>query len=322
MHNRRLEIRPGVNLVLAAVLGSVNLAMFLVLPLLLSWDMALAWLLLPVILLTPTFWSVIHEAIHGTLHPDRRMNARIGRLLCICFGAPFRVLRFGHLMHHRLSRTSFDAVDVYEPDRTRWATAALIYYPRILFGLYAAEICGNVLTILPQRVLRPIACAIFHADPADATDTAPLVEKALLADHRLAEVRCDAAGVLVLFGTAFWLYGEHWVLLAAALAGRGLLVSLLDNMPHYATALGRGDYAYNLKLPRILAALILNFNLHRVHHNHPNLPWSSLPQAFERDAGGYDLSYGRGVVQQLKGPVAAGDLRPVPELLARRRAAN
>jgi fatty acid desaturase len=57
-----------------------------------------------------------------------------------------------------------------------------------------------------------------------------------------------------------------------------------------------------LKLPA--GAGILNFNLHRVHHLHPTLPWSSLPAAFQADAETYDIGYASAMLRQFRGPIA------------------
>src|SRR5262245_43837140 len=39
------------------------------------------WTLVPLVLATTPFWSLIHEAIHGTLFADRGVNDRAGRVL-------------------------------------------------------------------------------------------------------------------------------------------------------------------------------------------------------------------------------------------------
>ena len=98
-------------------------------------------------------------------------------------------------------------------------------------------------------------------------------------------------------------------MLLLALAGRGLLVSLLDNAFHYGTPLGQRRHARNLAAPPVLAELILNFNLHGSHHLRPGLPWWRLGE-FHR-AAGHPIDGARvaAVLGQLAGPVPLGDPR-------------
>jgi len=45
------------------------------------------WLLLPIMLLQPLHWGLIHEAIHSHLLPQRRINEFCARLLSITLGS-------------------------------------------------------------------------------------------------------------------------------------------------------------------------------------------------------------------------------------------
>ncbi|MDH6129719.1 hypothetical protein P3T39_006712 [Kitasatospora sp. GP82] len=56
------------------------------------------WVLAPLVLLTTPFWSLVHEAIHGTLLTERSWNDSCGRVLAVLFGAPFAILEAGHLL--------------------------------------------------------------------------------------------------------------------------------------------------------------------------------------------------------------------------------
>ena len=57
--------------------------------------------------------------------------------------------------------------------------------------------------------------------------------------------------------------------------------------------------SYNFQTSKLLAALILNFNLHRVHHRYPALPWSKIPRAFAEDRETYDGALLPAALQQL-----------------------
>src|SRR5436190_6761952 len=49
-------------------------------------DMRAAWLLLPIMLLQPLHWGLLHEGIHGRLFPNRRANEFCSRLLSVLLG--------------------------------------------------------------------------------------------------------------------------------------------------------------------------------------------------------------------------------------------
>jgi fatty acid desaturase len=67
-------------------------------------------------------------------------------------------------------------------------------------------------------------------------------------------------------------------------------------------------YARNLRLPAAAAQLLLNFNLHGVHHVNPAIPWIDLPRAFDSQAGKYQDDYFTAALRQLRGPIALQDL--------------
>ncbi|MGZ9271942.1 MAG: fatty acid desaturase, partial [Candidatus Binatia bacterium] len=96
--------------------------------------------------------------------------------------------------------------------------------------------------------------------------------------------------------------------LLGALAARALLISFLDNIYHYETPVSDVFFAKNLSLPKPLAGLLLNFNLHGIHHINPAISWIDLPKAFDAQAGKYHGGYFAAALRQLRGPMALQDL--------------
>jgi fatty acid desaturase len=310
----RIPVRTNVSLSLAA-LGLHGLVL-IALPLwLLPLGPAWLWLLALPALLSPLLWSLIHEAIHGLLHPRPRVNAALGRCLAIVFGAPLRPLRFAHLRHHRYNRTSIARDEVYEASRTpRWLAGSL-HHLRLLGGLYLAEIALNLMVWLPRSVLARLA---FLRPPPEwphaAGPARRLAGRELLETSALREMRLDALLVLLVYGLAFWLFGPYWPALLVMLLARGLLVSALDNAYHHATPLVCSDsasaeaqlFALNLRAGPMLRALLLNMNLHRTHHRHVRLPWSALPA--HADSHPADSGFWKGVARQWCGPLEVSEL--------------
>ncbi len=289
------------NFALAASLWAVALFVYYVLPLtLLPLSPWFALLLIPAVLTTTTNWSLIHEAIHSHFHGDPDVNDAFGRISGILFGAPYETLKFGHLLHHSINGTPADRPEYFDSSRASRFVAALVFYPRLMLGLYAAEVLGAFVCLLPRAVLVQVT-RLFPSEGGDVRAARYLLEPA-----RLWAIRMDSVLALTAMGLAFWCYGASWPLLALAIAARGMLISFADNGYHYRAPLGQGvRSAYNLDFP--FGAAILNFNLHQTHHRHPNLPWRALPQAFASDRESYDGPYFRTMVKQFNGPVAADE---------------
>lgn len=294
---------------IGAALGGLCLQLAVLPSFLLSMDPAWGWLLVPMALLTTPFWSLIHESIHGSLLRNRNWNDRIGRVLAIGYGAPFVLLKTGHLLHHRYSRTRRERTEIYDPATTRWGAVAPGYYLRLLGGLYLAEFVSVLLVVAPRRLWRYLARRLDSPD----TVTGMLLES--IGRRHLRQFRTDGMAVILVYGAAGLLYGRHAWMLAVALAARALLISIADNAYHYGTRLDAPMEAMNLKLPRPLETFILAFNLHSVHHRHPGLPWHELRAAFAADDDQFHLGWFTAAARQLGGPISAEalgqDVRPV-----------
>jgi hypothetical protein len=101
-------------------------------------DAAWGSLLVPLALANTPLWSLTHESIHGSLLRDRGWNDRLGRALAIGYGAPFALIKAGHLLHHRFSRTPRERTEVFDPAVTSWRRQAPLYCLRLFGGLYLA----------------------------------------------------------------------------------------------------------------------------------------------------------------------------------------
>jgi fatty acid desaturase len=275
-------------------------------PLLLPLSLAWGLLLLPIVLLSNSYWAVLHEALHGNLLAGRAANDRLGRLLAILFGSALGVLRTAHLGHHGFNRHVHDRPDTFDPSRMSRVIAYARYYWGMLFGLYLGELVAPLLCLLPRRLIgRLIDRAFLPEEPGVAAHA----RASLFAPGVLAMTRIDgmfAAGMLAL---AFRCYGECWFLLAAFLVLRGFLVGFVDNLYHHGTPLDERRFAWNLALPHWASVLILHGNLHRQHHQRPNLPWYRLPEAMTAKGDRFDEGFLGASLRQLKGPIEIDRLR-------------
>jgi len=300
-----------INLALLAVMAGLTIGGLIVLPLvLLPLDARWGWLLVPIALLTNFFWALHHEAIHGGFHGERQRNLLAGRFMAMLLGSSFHVLRFGHLMHHRYNRNPIDRPDTYDPAATPRLRARLTFLGNLIFGLYLAELAVPVACWLPRRMIQRIVDRVYRGEDPALVAIRLAAHRLFLDPRRLRIIRTDAFlawGLIALSALAF---GRHWPMLLAFLIARGVLISVFDNVYHFATPIDRPDYARNLSLPGPLRLLILNMNLHRVHHARPALPWWALPAQFRASRDQYDASLLRTAAAQFSGPVPVTELRP------------
>jgi fatty acid desaturase len=298
----RVDIPWQLNSMLVGIFVALAGLQLFVLPLwLLPANGLWALVLIACVLSTTTNWSLIHEATHRLLASGARANEACGRLLAIFFGSPLGMLRFAHLLHHQLNGTPADRPEYFETARKSRRTVAIGYYPYLVFGIYAAEIAGTFACLMPRPVLERMTRLFPVEHGADARAAAYL-----LLPKRLRQLRFDACAVISIYGLSFWCYGRLWPLLALSIVARGVLVSIADNSYHYGAPMAAGaGSAHNLRFG--LGSGILNFNLHRVHHAHPNLPWIRLPDAFRADGEHYDGGYVAAHLRQFRGPVSDKD---------------
>lgn len=302
--NRGRGIPAAINLSLGLFYIAIHFYQFIYLPLrLLPVSVNWAWTLVPLALLTNPYWSLIHEAIHDLFHSHRTVNTFFGRFLSILFGAPFRILRMSHLLHHKLNRLPIEGTEFYDRATSSKGRAAPGYYFQISLGLYLFEIMSPLFFLLPRPLLEAFRRRFMRRDSVGA-----LLMQNWLGAESLREIRFDGLLTLSWLTLSALCYGEFWPLLAALLLARGFLISFLDNIYHYATPVGDIFYAKNLRLPPPLAYLLLHFNLHGMHHVNPAIPWSDLPAAFDAEAGKYHGGYFSAAWSQLRGPIALQDL--------------
>ena len=71
-------------------------------------------------------------------------------------------------------------------------------------------------------------------------------------------------------------------------------------------------------MPRFVSRCVLNFNLHRIHHRYPNVPWTQLPEYFVRQSEVYDEHFLTAALNQLRGPIAATETPPQSQAVQKR----
>jgi fatty acid desaturase len=304
---RELAIPQAINMGLLVLHTAANLFQLFVLPLyLLPKSMGWSLMLVPIAALNNPLWALLHESIHDVFSASFAVNRAAGRWLSVFFGSPFGILRLTHLSHHKFNRSPLEkGTEMYKADETSRLMAAFKYYFYILCGVYLLEVCSALLFAVPKKAFRKLGERLVKQGDAQEKWLAGK----FLNDRRLREIRIDGLAILLLYSMSVYCYRGHWSLFVDLIAVRAVLISLMDNIYHYGTAIEVTVSGHNLSLPRFLAAGLLNFNFHRVHHAHPNVPWTGLPRLFEQNADYCDDNFLVALFRQFLGPLTVDQLR-------------
>ena len=75
---REPRVPAGLNLLIAGMVGTITLATLFLAPRLLAAGQGwAAWLVIPFAIAAVAHWGLVHEAVHGHLHPSPSINYRV-----------------------------------------------------------------------------------------------------------------------------------------------------------------------------------------------------------------------------------------------------
>lgn len=269
--------------------------------------------IIPLAVLNNPLWALMHECIHDAFNAAAWVNLAAGRWLSILFGSPFQILRLTHLSHHKFNRSPLEkGTEMYDPKRSSKFVAACQYYFYIICGVYLLEVFSAVMFLLPKICFREFGARLMEKGDRQEQWLAQKFQ-----DHsRQTEIRIDALGILLLYGFGAYFYRGHLLVFFSMIAFRAVLISLMDNVYHYGTTLKVTISGHNLALPGVLARGLLNFNFHRIHHTHPNVPWTGLPYLYREKADYCDYNFFFAVARQFVGPMSLEQLQPLATSMA------
>lgn len=282
------------SLIVSFIVG-FHLFVFVILPIFLL-PLSLFWalVLVPLAWVNTTHWGLIHEATHKLLHSESKTNEYMGRGPAIMLGASFHVLRFGHLMHHKLNR-KWQSEFVKE----QTVNSKFKYYATLMGGLYVTEILSTlVMAALPRKVFMALSRKGMLAGEPEVNIAG---ERYFYERGNIKAVRHDTMLIIAIYGIAFYLYGAMFAVLLAFIAIRSFMISFMDNIYHYDTPVDNSKAGKDLYLPKWLSALVLNSNYHETHHKNPQIAWRDLPNAHQ----GFDGSLFAHGIKQFRGPISA-----------------
>lgn len=216
-------------------------------------------------------YSLLHEAEHRVFHSTPWVNEAFGTLLAVGFLGPFSFLRACHLGHHRRNRSDAEMFDLYYPSQDV-RRQRVIFYLLYLGGFWLLVPVAMVLTLVWPRALRsqlvkdPAAVAMVNGIP----------------ESFMRRIRLEGLGVVLLHVAlvhGLELSPGRYLLLYALY---GLNWSSQQYVTHAASPRHVLNGAHNLKAWRPYELLLLHFNWHLAHHQHPRVPWLYLPRYDDR----------------------------------------
>jgi len=217
------------------------------------------WVLLPFMVIQGLFFmgmlELLHQAVHYNFVTNRRANDIIGSMCAALVGINLVAYRYFHLTHHR------HTCDEEDPEGI----------------LYAQS---------PATRLMVLACPVEHAFVALQINR---LASRYVPERKRAQwfrSRCVLALVLALIvGLAFWAPMTFVAAYFLPLCVFSWVDFFFSQAEHYdakvrpvSESADVGKVSYDIVIPTLLSHLMLNRNLHAVHHVWPRTRWFEAPQ--------------------------------------------
>jgi len=263
---RGYAIPNGVNAAIVLLqLAGFAVAVFLAARLTIWWHVVL--LALAFGLYMNSVYSIIHEAEHGILLSNRRLNDAVGMLMALLFPAPFHLIRQGHIGHHLRNRSDDEAFDLYfDGEHVVWKHLQLY---GILTGMYyLVVVLSNLVVLVVPYVMNRKHFAFDRPSAAFMASLNP---------GRIRIIQYEGLAAILLHAAVIWLLHIPLWHYLAMYASFGFMWSAMQYVHHYGTERHVTRGARNLWIFAPLDRLWLNHNWHQTHHEHPTIPWPFLP---------------------------------------------
>ena len=218
------------------------------------------WFVIPLFLVLTLHSSLQHEVIHGHPTPWHTVNSLLASL-ALGLLLPFDRFQNLHLQHHRdwLLTDPFDDTESNFLSTSQWQS--------LLPAVQRIMLVNN--TLLGRLIIGPwIMYARFFSS-----------EYRLLINRTPGVLQAWIKHILGVLPIILWLQWINMSLLVYILAAVWPATSMLllraftEHLPaqdiHQRSAIVHSN--------KLMGLLFLNNNLHRVHHDYPELPWYNIP---------------------------------------------
>lgn len=222
-----------------------------------------SWFVIPLFLVLTLHSSLQHEVIHGHPTPWQGVNSffaspALGLLL------PFERFEYLHLQHHRdwLLTDPFDDTESNFLSTSQWRSLSPV-----------VQRCLTVNNTLSGRLI--IGPWIMYARFFKS-------ECRLLVNHSPGVLQAWGKHILGVLPVLLWL---HWINMSVvvyvlAVVWPATSMLLLRAFTEHLPAHDMRERSAIVRSGRLMGLLYLNNNLHRVHHDSPDLPWYDIPARY------------------------------------------
>ncbi len=250
-----------------------------------------------------TNYALIHEATHGNLHPNSRVNYLLGVLTGILFPIPFSMIHITHQNHHARNRTDSEMFDLYYPTDSR--LRKWVQWYGILLGLFWPMV--------------PIGSVLFALGPRFLQDRI-VQSRRITGGYMMGElrgrvvrwIRIEVIIILAFFALLIWLLDLRWQPLLICYACFSFNWSTRQYIGHAFAPRHVIEGSWNLKHGPVMTWVLLHGEYDLNHHRRPDVSWLHLPKLSQ--PGEERLSYFKQYWRQWLGPRPATE-PPAQELV-------
>lgn len=248
-----------------------------------------------------TLFSLLHESVHRCYSKNKMVNETAGVMAAAFFPTALVFQRTCHLGHHVRNRTDHEMFDMYYPHDNKFLKYTQYY--AILTGFYWLSLPVGCF----MYMIAPSSYNIFKhmAKSTDAEMMLPFLTHPQKTRIRLEifYTFCFQAAAFYLLDLNFtswllcyWIFGMNW--------------GGLQYADHAWSERDIRNGAWNLAVPKWVQAVFLNYHYHKAHHQHPQAPWTMLPELAEKN--GPRPSFLKIYMEMWKGPRPVNAPAPKP----------
>lgn len=268
---KNYKVPTGLNIFIQIIASTVVMGSLYLVSHQSSWILKFIFAI-PFILANHTLFSLLHESTHRCYSKNTLINDIGGNFAAFFFPTAMVFQRICHLGHHLRNRTDCEMFDMYYPEDNKLLKFTQYYC--ILTGFYWISIPFGCF----MYMIAPASYNIFvwmnkKSKSTDAAMMIPFINHPQKTRMRLEMLATFTFQFLMFkfldlnfisYFFAYWFFGVVW--------------GGLQYADHAWTERDIRNGAWNLKVWAPIQAIYLNYHLHKVHHQHPQLPWTALPQ--------------------------------------------
>jgi fatty acid desaturase len=222
-----------------------------------------------------TLFSLLHECVHRSFAKNSFLNDFFGLLTAAFFPTGFRIQRKFHMSHHRHNRTDSEMFDLYYPEDKKWLKSLQWY--SIFTGFYWLSVPMAALLYLVFPAF--FNFKIFQKGQSVGKQTgSEEMFAAVLNEKKPVLARLEIVYSFSFQLALFYLLDLHFIPWLVCYWLFGMNWGALQYADHAWSPRDVREGAWNLRVPKIVRWVFLNYHIHHAHHLYPQIPWTHLPK--------------------------------------------